>query len=465
MGDHTEASAHFREVISLAEDCGEAHYNLGNALRELNRLEEALASFARAAELRPELAAAHYNLAQILSLFHRTEDAGLRYAAVIALEPGFQNAREYLREISTEMAGGSSDIVVPNPPAPAVSLYEKALKLQDHEEWEASELCYRAALTLFPDFAEAHNNLGAVLLALGDAESAAVCFHKAVALRADYGLAYNNLGAVYEKQSRFEDALHSYRTATLFSPDSADAWLNLGAIQQQFDHIYEAETSYHCALKLAPNDEQAHDNLGSVLQRQERWAEAEQYHRKAVSIDPDYGAAWKNLGIALQSQGQILEANRCHQEASRLLPKDLSIHYNLWNSWLLLGDFEKGWAEYEWWMRTGTYNYRNFSQPIWAGKTDPGGTLLIYADHGFGDAIQFARYAAEAKERFAGKLILECQPELVDLFRTLEGVDEVVAVSPDGSLPSLHFDFRAGLMSLPFILQTQRLYFEHAGKI
>ncbi len=454
MGYQSEAANCFREVLSISEECGAAHYNLGNALREQGRLEEALASFARAAELRPDLAATHYNLAQMLALFHRTEDAGLRYAAVIALEPEFQNAREHLREISCEMAGSALEDEIKVPPAPALILYQKALKLEEHEEWNAAEYYYRAAIELFPEFAEAHNNLGAVLLYRGDLQNAEASLHKAIELRAGYGFAHNNLGTVYQKQSRFEEALQSYRIATLLSPDSADAWLNLGVMQQQFGHIYEAETSYYCALKLAPNDEQAHNNLGSVLQRQERWAEAEHHHRLAISADPDSGPALKNLGIALQAQGRIAEANLFHQEASSLLPADLSIHYNLWNSWLLAGDFEKGWAKYDWWMQTGTYNYRAFSQPIWNGESAPNKTLLLYADHGFGDAIQFARYACLVKNQFQGKVILECQPELVELFRSLDGIDAVIAAKQNKSAPDILFDYRAGLMSLAYIMGT-----------
>ena len=126
-------------------------------------------------------------------------------------------------------------------------------------------------------------------------------------------------------------------------------------------------------------------------------------------------------------------------------------HWNRALAWLLAGDFEQGWPEYEWRWQWKDFpsSKRSFSQPLWDGSSLAGRTILLHAEQGLGDTIQFIRYAPLVKSS-GGTVILECQPALLRLLQSCAGVDRLLAKG--SSLP--HFDVHAPLLSLPGILET-----------
>jgi hypothetical protein len=175
-------------------------------------------------------------------------------------------------------------------------------------------------------------------------------------------------------------------------------------------------------------------------------------HREAVQLDPGFGTAHSNLGVALKEQGLIRESIVAHRCAVAVEPDHPKVHFNLAVTLLMAGEFEEGFEEYEWRWKGGvpSLKERNFPQPRWDGGDLHGKTLLLHAEQGFGDTLQFIRYAADAADR-GGKVVLEAPAALVKLIRTAPGVATTLATGDP--LPA--FDVHLPLMSMPHVLGTR----------
>jgi tetratricopeptide (TPR) repeat protein len=170
---------------------------------------------------------------------------------------------------------------------------------------------------------------------------------------------------------------------------------------------------------------------------------------RCVQLQPDFPEAHNNLGNAHRDQGRLEEAHACFARALELRPDYADAHWNRALLWLLQGDFEKGLPEYEWRWQLKDFRRRAHSQPLWNGAPLGEQTLLLYAEQGLGDTVQFIRYAALAR-RHCGRIVVQCQPPLARLLAGYPGVDQLV---PEG-VPLPPFDAHAPLLSLPRLLGT-----------
>jgi tetratricopeptide (TPR) repeat protein len=307
----------------------------------------------------------------------------------------------------------------------------------------------RQALALKPDFALAHKNLGKFLEDQGKLHEAATSYAQALRCNPDYAEAHFSLGNVLRDQRKLEAAADCYRQAIRIKPEHVDAHNNLGNVLKELGRLDEAVRHYIRALEVKPDHFLAINNLGIVQAERDNWTDAAACFREAVRLKPDYAGAFNNLGSALRDQRKLNEATAAYQEAIRLQPDFAEAHRNLGMAWLLLGNLEKGWPEYEWRRKVKRLAYEAFLQPLWDGSSLNGKTTLLYAEQGLGDTLQFVRYAPLVKER-GGNVVLECPAELVKLMRSCPGVDQIVL---QGS-PRPAFDVQAPLLSLPCILQT-----------
>ncbi len=307
------------------------------------------------------------------------------------------------------------------------------------------------AIRLRPTDPDLHNNLGRALNDQGQLAEAAAHYQEALRLKPDFAEAHNNLGTVLQGQGRLAEAAAQYQEALRLKPDYAKAHYNLGSALQDQGQLAEAVAQYKEALRLKPDYAEAHNNLGIALQDQGQLAEAVAQYQEALRLKPDYAEAHLNLGNALKDQGQLTEAVAQYQEALRLKPDYAEAHWNRAMAWLLAGDFERGWPEFQWrWQcKDLISSKRSFSQPLWDGSSLAGRTILLHAEQGLGDTIQFIRYAPLVKRR-GGTVVLECQPALLPLLQSCAGVDRLLAQG--SSLPP--FDVHAPLLSLPGILET-----------
>ncbi len=314
---------------------------------------------------------------------------------------------------------------------------------------------YRRALSLKPDYPEALNNLGAALKEQGKLDEAVVCYHRALSLKADYPEALNNLGVALKEQGKFEKAIMSFICALSLKPDFYQAHNNLGAALKEQGKLDEAVVCFHRALSLKPDYPEALNNLGIALKEQGKLEEAITSYVRALSLNPDFYQAHNNLGIALQKKGRIEEAVTSFHRALSLKPDWPDGHFNLSVAYLLKGNFKEGWEESQYRLRKqdvskSFYPYHlDFTQPYWDGSDIKGKTILLWAEQGLGDVVQFIRYVPMVFEK-TDKIIVECQKELITLMQRINSIHQVVAQGQQ--LPD--FDVHCPLLTLPLVFNT-----------
>ncbi len=251
------------------------------------------------------------------------------------------------------------------------------------------------------------------------------------------------------REGRPDEAIAGYVRVLDIDPDYSQALNNMGVALRAQGAFHAAAASYRRAIALNPDDPGSHSNLGNALRALGRHDAAEASHRQALTVDPNYLEARYNLGLVLKDQGKFDEGIACLEEAVRRKADYVDAHWDLALAWLMTGDLRQGFDEYEWRWRLPETKPRRFDKPAWSGGALNGRVILLHAEQGMGDSIQFARYAALVAAQ-GGRVILECQTPLVALFEQLEGVAQVVARGD--ALPA--FDVHAPLLSLPRIFKT-----------
>jgi tetratricopeptide (TPR) repeat protein len=311
---------------------------------------------------------------------------------------------------------------------------------------------FARGLALQPRHASAHYNLGNALQHQGRLDEAAASYVRATAIKPDYAEAHSALGGVHLRQDRLEQAAASFARVIAISPGDADAHRSLGNVLRKLDRPEDAMARYRRAIAIRPDYAEAHNNLGNALTEQGRLDEAVASYSRAIAIDASYPEAHSNLGAALQEQGRLDAATASFARAVALRPDYAQARWNAALLSLLRGDFERGWAEYEWRKKKDKpVAARSFAQPLWLGAEALGGkAVFLHAEQGLGDTLQFARYALLVRDLGAA-VTLSVQPALLPLIRgSLTGMD----IIPQGAVPA-NFDYHAPLLSLPLALGTR----------
>jgi tetratricopeptide (TPR) repeat protein len=426
-GQHQLALDYIGKALAVRPQDAAFHSNRGLVLDALGRWDEAVACYREALRLRPDDATVHNNLGNAIRRQGRLHEATACYREALRLRPNYPQAHNNL---------GNA--------------------LKEQGRLDEAIAYYREAARLLPAFPEAHCNLGNAFEKQGRLNEAVPCYREALRLRPDYPEARGQL----ERLSRElpsaarsvqepDDGLAGYREAIRLLPNAPEVHFNLGIALQRQGRLDEAVASYRQAIRLRPSYHKAFHNLGDALQRLGRFDDAIACFREAIRSLPDSAESHYNLGTALHGQGRLDDAIACYEEAIRLRPDYPEAHNNLGQCWLLKGQFQRGWAEYEWHLRCPGIGSRSFRQPQWDGTPLGGRRILLYADQGLGDNLQFARFAGLVQQR-GGYVIMECLPSLAPLLSTCPGIDRLVA---QGSvLPE--FDVHAAMLSLPGLLGT-----------
>jgi tetratricopeptide (TPR) repeat protein len=304
------------------------------------------------------------------------------------------------------------------------------------------------AIALDPACADFHNNRGLILAGLGRIDDAISAHRRAIELNGDFAEAHNNLGNALVRTGRLDEAAAEFHRTIALRPDYANAHSNLGVVLHRQDKFDEAIAAYRSALRVQPNHAEAQSNLGAALREVGDMDKAIEAFRAAIAIDETCLDAHANLGAALHDLGQFDEAIASLERAIQLNPQANFPHYNLALSLLQRGDYERGLAEYEH-RAYAVASRQRFAMPPWDGRELGGKTILLHAEGGFGDVIQFARFVPMVKAR-GGRVILLVQPELIRLFSTLDGA---ALVLPKTNTPP-PFDVQCPLLSLPRVFRT-----------
>jgi tetratricopeptide (TPR) repeat protein len=362
---------------------------------------------------------------------------------------------------------------------------------QHHQagEHRQAEEDYRALLRKEPRNGRVWFVLGNLCADQGRLPEAAAYIRQALEIEPHEPMGWLHLGNVLLRQDKFAEAEEAYRKC-LELPQRreghatrVEALVNLGFLLGELDRLDEARVYYEQARALNPQQPEVHHNLGNVLREQGKRDEALACYnealrlrpdyikalvnkgialvaggdiepalpclRRAIELDPDFAEAHNSLGTALSASGQVEDALAHYEIAIALKPDYVDAHWNRALVRLLQGDYQRGWPDYEWRWQCRHWQRPAFSQPVWDRGPLAGKTILLYAEQGLGDTLQFIRYAPIVKARGA-RVILQCQATLIPLLSRCAGLDEIV---PLGSPPPA-FDVWAALMTLPALVGT-----------
>ncbi|MGF6722631.1 tetratricopeptide (TPR) repeat protein [Paraburkholderia sp. GAS41] len=383
------------------------------------------------------------------------EQAAPLYQEALAIDPIHTEALHYYGVLQHQRrdhaaAADLLDHALLLEPADAVCWSNRGLVAAALGRHEEALQCYGQALHLQPDFADARNNLGVTLQARGDLEGAAQQYRQALGLNPSLVDAHLNLGTALTKLERHDEALACYEQALSLDPHSADAYFNAGNALTAKGDSAAAIAHFRRAIELRPAFANAHINLGSAVGKLGEYAEAEQHYRRAVALKPN-PTNLVCLGGSLGAQGRVDEEEVFYRRALELDPGYVDAHQNLAWARLKRGDYTQGWAEFA--KRWRPHDYAAIAiegVPEWHGEPLEGRAILLVGDQGFGDQMQFLRYAHVLAELGATVDVCVREP-LLPLAQRVPGVHRAWRIGQAEG----RYDFWAPLMSVPSCVRTE----------
>ncbi len=309
-----------------------------------------------------------------------------------------------------------------------------------------------AAVKINPRVAGAWGNLGQVLFALKRHQEALDCLDKARALAPDDQDTLHQHANVLLSLGRHEEALAELREVIRRAPQHAEAHLNCGIAHAGLGALPEALAAFDTALALAPGHPLAHYNRSLALHDLGDYAAALEAVEPALAALPDHAGAWLQRGRVLTALNRLEEAIASYNKAGALRRNDPDAEYGEAMARLRLGDYRRGFEKYEArWRRTGMPAPKGRGRPLWLGEYPLARkTVLLHAEQGLGDTIQFVRYVPLLAATGA-RVVLEVQSELTGLMARLDGATAIIA---RGAAPP-PFDVHCPLGSLPLALRTE----------
>ena len=280
-------------------------------------------------------------------------------------------------------------------------------------------------------------------------EAEQVC-RRILAKTPQFSEAWHMLGVLAYQAGNYVSAVENIKRALGLNPGLVDAHRNLGLIYQEQGLLDEAEVCFRQAIERKPDYASAFNDLGNVYRERKQFQEAIVYHQRALELDPQFSQAGYNLALSYQDLSQFDVALAIYDRILTITPDYPEAHYNRALILLQRGAYERGWPEYRWRIRCKEFAGSEANAPLPPTSVDfAGQTVLLHTEQGFGDTLQFIRYAALVK-RAARAVLVRCDKELMPLLSRCVGVDEFI--SKEDPLPS--FDVKASLLYLPVAFQT-----------
>ena len=393
----------------------------GITLAQEGKLAEAAACFTEVLRLEPNFGHGYNNLANVFLFQGRYDEAIANYYEAVKLLPNDAGIYSHLSYAYSKRGNGPD-----------------------------AEACARQALSLNPQFPEAHNHLGIALGLQGSYAEAEASYQAALQLRPGFSKALSNLGQLYFLERRFDDALAAAQDAIRADPNQPEAHATLAAVFIRRHQWDDALASCREALRLDPRLPEAHYNLATIYMETGRFEEAKVVCEEFLRSRPDYVDMETVLGTIALKQNRVDDALQHYDKLLFSKPAEALVHFNRAVAWLLLGNFDEGWAEYEWRWRWQDFVIKPFATPPWDGSPLAGKTILLHAEQGLGDTIQFIRYAPLVQAR-GGKVVAACQGSLLRLLSHCRGIDELVAQETYAGKTDEHVP----LLSLPHLFKTK----------
>jgi Flp pilus assembly protein TadD len=396
-----EAAAHFNKqefraaaticlkLVDSHPDLGEAWHILGRIGVETSDFTNAVASLARAASLEPENIAIRFSLAQTLDKAAQPERALAAWRAYAQLAPEDHVAQMRI-----------------------------ATTLHKQGAFESSVSFYEAALALDPENIDCRNALASALIAA----------------------------------DRAVEGANMLEILRAHSPQDAEILNNLGVAYMGLNQLNMSIRRLTQALAIREDWAEPHQNLANALRRAGRLDQAEVHFQLALSIDPNDFRIYGNRALMFISGNKPDAAADSYHRALALAPNEPELRKGLGIAQLMAGDLTAGWRNYESRWNCAGFQRRNFGSERWRGQPIAGASLLIHAEQGFGDTLQFCRYIRLARELAgAARIIIEAQSPLLGLLECLVEND-CILMARGAALPPVDFDIP--LMSLPALFDT-----------
>jgi len=309
-----------------------------------------------------------------------------------------------------------------------------------------------AAVKINPRAAGAWANLGQVQHALKRTDEALACLDKARALDGNNLAILNQHANALLSLGRAEEALAEFQELLARAPQHPEARLNCGLAYAALGRYQEAVAEFDAALTAMPGHPGAHYNRGLALYELGRYAAALEAHDRALASAPEHAGAWLHRGRALAALNRLDEAVKSYGKARTAGKDHPDIQFSEALALLTLGDYRAGFEKYEArWRRSGMPSSQSRKGSLWLGDYPlTGKRVLLHAEQGLGDTIQFARYVPLLAAT-GTKIVLEVQSELTALMARLDGGAKIIARGE--AQPS--FDVHCPLGSLPLALRTE----------
>jgi tetratricopeptide (TPR) repeat protein len=313
-----------------------------------------------------------------------------------------------------------------------------------------AEALYRQILSIQPRHADAMSMLAIVLAQSGRAGEALTLAHQAVSLAPQSPVLHFNRGIVCAGADRLADAITSYRAAIALEPTLFEAHNNLANLLRKTGQLESAISSFRQAIALRPDSAATYFNLGNALQDLGNSNEAAAAYARAIALQPNHAEAHLNLGNILRMANQSALAAEHYRAALLAKPDFPEAQWSMGLHHLQQGRLEQGWPLFEARLRVPEFPVRRFREPIWDGSPLHGRRIVLHPEGGFGDAIQFFRFARLVHEQRGGRVLFLGPPELRRLFSIQPGIERY---DVDGETID-PFDFHCPLLSLPLRFGT-----------
>ncbi len=450
-GEFEQAISLHKEAIEINPDDADIYNNMAVAYLSQQNYDAALTNFKHAVNLKPNYPDAYFNMAIALQQLGNKIEAESCYCRAIELKADFVEAYYNLGNIYFEQgelrkSAASFKRAADLRPDHFEACFSLGNALQELGAFDGAIEAYNRAANIIPNHEELFFNLALARQRAGNLNEAVLNYKKAISLKPDCAKYYYYLGNILLKQSKFEAAIRSFDLAIEYDPNYVDAYLNKGVCLFKIEKYSEAVVNYSRSIAINPNLPQVHYNLGIALFAQEKTHEAILCFKRSLELKPDYKDACLYLGNAHKSLLKMDKAIEYLSMAVKDEPGYDIARMNRALTLLLIGDYNKGWPEYEHRLLNKNYPRRAFPHPKWNGEPLNGKTILIHTEQGLGDTFQFARFLPYVKER-GGRVVFECQKNLVDLMKRCSGIDEIIEYADDGA-PAAVFDVHAPLLSL-----------------
>lgn len=416
-GNNVAAIRVIKRAISLKPNVAIYYQNMGNAFFSSGNFIEAEKSYRLASRLEPENTDICYNLGRTYQRLNRFSEALDCYGLTLKKQPDHFWANYYCGEIC-----------------------------QENKQYQEAINFFNRVLELKPDFADAYKQLGLIYQSSGDYSTALVNFEKARVFEPEDPVLLARMGILLQSIGRLEDAAEVYQQALELKPDYHEVLGNLSGVYRELARYSVGLEFARSALKIEPLNPVYLNNYGNLLLKLNRFDEARAIFKQALNQDPCFDMAYVNLSAACLADHDLKAAIKYNRQA--LLSNPADVHAN-WNQALLelhSGNLKSGFEAYEWrWQKSDFEKIkRNYTQPRWDGKPHPDSTLLVWAEQGFGDTIQFIRFIAQVKPLFK-KVVVEVQAKLLTLIETMPEIDTIIAAGSEYQA----FDYHIPLLSIP----------------